>query len=150
MRVLVIGNGGREHAICWKLAQSPKLTKLFAAPGNAGMAEIAEIVDIGAKDQEGLLKFCKAQSIELVIVGPEAPLAEGIVDKFTKEGVKIFGPTRFAAQLEGSKVFSKELMRKLAIPTGDFEVFSSADKAMDYVAKKGVPIVVKVDGLAGG
>src|SRR3989338_921662 len=150
MKVLVIGSGGREHAICWKLSQSPKLTKLYAAPGNAGMEDVAQIVDIPPKDQEGLLKFCKKEAIDLVVVGPEAPLVEGIVDRFQKEGVKIFGPTAFAARLEGSKVFSKELMKKLGIPTGEFEVFSSADKAMNYVAQKGIPIVVKVDGLAGG
>jgi phosphoribosylamine--glycine ligase len=150
MKVLVIGSGGREHAICWKLSQSPKLTKLYAAPGNAGMEDVAQLVDIPLKDQEGLLKFCKKEGIGLVVVGPEAPLTEGIVDRFTKEGIKIFGPTKFCAQLEGSKVFSKEMMRKLSIPTAEFEVFTSADKAMDYVAKKGVPIVIKVDGLAGG
>jgi len=150
MKVLVVGSGGREHAICWKLAQSPKLKKLYAAPGNAGMAEIAELVDISAKDQENLLKFCKTESIDLVVVGPEAPLVEGIVDRFEKEGIRIFGPTRFAAQLEGSKAFAKEMMKKLSIPTAEFEVFTAADKAMDYVAKKGVPIVIKVDGLAGG
>lgn len=150
MKVLVIGNGGREHAMCWKLAQSPKLTKLFVAPGNAGMEEMAHIVDIAAKDQESLLKFCKRESIELVVVGPEAPLTEGIVDRFEKEGIKTFGPSRFAAQLEGSKAFTKEMMKKLAIPTAEFEVFTAADKAMDYIARKGVPIVIKVDGLAGG
>ena len=150
MKVVVIGNGGREHAICWKIAQSPKLTKLYAAPGNAGIAEVAEIVDIAPKDQESLLKFCKREAIDLVIVGPEAPLVEGIVDRFEKEGIKIFGPSKFAAQLEGSKAFSKEMMRKLHVPTAEFEVFTSADKAMDYVAQKGVPIVIKVDGLAGG
>jgi len=150
VKVLVIGSGGREHAICWKLSQSPKLTKLYVAPGNAGMEEVAELVDIAAKDQENLLQFCKRTAIELVVVGPEAPLAEGIVDRFTKEGIKIFGPNKFAAQLESSKVFSKQLMKKLSIPTGDFEVFDNADKAMDYVVKKGVPIVIKVDGLAGG
>ena len=150
MKVLVIGSGGREHAICWKIAQSPKLTKLYAAPGNAGIEEIAQTVDIAAKDQEGLLKFCKREGMNLIVVGPEAPLAEGIVDRFRGEGLKIFGPTKFAAQLEGSKVFAKEMMKKLSIPTGEFEVFSSPEKAMDYVAKKGVPIVIKVDGLAGG
>ncbi len=150
MKVLVIGSGGREHAICWKLAQSPLLKKLYAAPGNAGIEEIAQLVDISAKDQENLLKFCKKEAINLVVVGPEAPLAEGIVDRFRKEGIKIFGPSKFAAQLEGSKVFAKEMMKKLSIPTGEFEVFTSPEKAMDYVAKKGVPIVIKVDGLAGG
>ncbi len=150
MKVLVIGSGGREHAICWKLSQSPKLTKLYAAPGNAGMAEIAEIVDIPAKDQESLLKFVKKEAIDLVVVGPEAPLVDGIVDKFEKEGIKIFGPTKFGAQLEGSKVFSKEMMKKLDIPTADFEVFSDAEGAMNCIARHGVPIVIKVDGLAGG
>ncbi len=150
MKVLVIGNGGREHAICWKLSQSPKLTKLYAAPGNAGIAEVAQLVDIPAKDQEALLKFVKKEEIGLVVVGPEAPLVDGIVDRFEKEGVKIFGPSQYCAQLEGSKVFSKEMMKKLGIPTADFEVFSSAEKAMDHVAKQGVPIVIKVDGLAGG
>ncbi len=150
MRILVIGNGGREHAMCWKIAQSPKLTKLYAAPGNAGMEEMATLVDIPAKDIEALLKFAKAEKIDLVIVGPEAPLTEGIVDRFKAEGIKIFGPSKYAAQLEGSKAFSKNMMKKLGIPTGEFEVFTDAEKAMDYVAKKGVPIVVKVDGLAGG
>ncbi len=150
MKVLVIGSGGREHAICWKLSQSPKLTKLYAAPGNAGIEEVAQLVDIPAKDQEGLLKYCKKEGINLVVVGPEAPLTEGIVDRLRGEGIKIFGPTKFAAQLEGSKVFAKEMMKKLSIPTGEFEVFTSAEKAMDYVAKKGIPIVIKVDGLAGG
>lgn len=150
MKVLVIGSGGREHTICWKISQSPKLTKLYAAPGNGGMEEVAEIVDIPAKDVEGLLKFSKEKTIDLVIVGPEVPLVEGIVDRFEKEGIKIFGPNKHGAQLEGSKAFSKNLMRKLNIPTGEFEVFDNAEKAMNYVAKKGVPIVVKVDGLAGG
>lgn len=150
MKVLIIGSGGREHAMAWKISQSPKLTKLYAAPGNAGIADVAEIVDIAAKDQENLLKFAKREAIDLVVVGPEAPLVDGIVDRFQKEGLRIFGPTKYAAQLEGSKVFAKEIMRKLGIPTGDFEVFDSAERAMDYVAKKGVPIVVKVDGLAGG
>ena len=150
MKVLLIGNGGREHAIAWKLSLSPKLKKLYIAPGNAGTAEIGENVDIPAKDQEGLLKFCKQQGIDFVVVGPEAPLVDGIVDRFQKEGIRIFGPNKYGAQLEGSKVFSKNLMRKLSIPTGEFEVFESPDKAMDYIAKKGVPIVVKVDGLAGG
>lgn len=150
MKVLVIGNGGREHAVAWKISQSKKLTKLYAAPGNAGIAEVAEIVDIPAKDQERLLQFCKAEGIELVVVGPEAPLVDGIVDRFQKEKIKIFGPSKYGAQLEGSKAFAKDMMKKLNVPTGDFEVFTDAEKAMDYVAKKGVPIVIKVDGLAGG
>jgi phosphoribosylamine---glycine ligase len=150
MKVLVLGSGGREHAICWKLSQSPKLTQLYAAPGNVGIEEVAKLVDIPAKDQENLLKFCKKEGIDLVVVGPEAPLVEGIVDRFQKEGIKIFGPSKYCSQLEGSKAFSKEMMKKLAIPTGEFDVFTDAEKAMDYVAKKGVPIVIKVDGLAGG
>lgn len=150
MKVLLIGNGGREHAMAWKLSQSPKLTKLYAAPGNSGIAEIAELVDIPIKDQDALLKFCKKEAIDFVVVGPEAPLVDGIVDRFRAEGIKIFGPDRYGAQLEGSKVFSKELMKRINIPTADFEVFDSPEKAMDYVAKKGVPIVIKVDGLAGG
>jgi phosphoribosylamine---glycine ligase len=150
MKVLLIGNGGREHAIAWKLSLSPKLTKLYVAPGNAGMTDIAECVDISPKDIDGLLKFAKKTTIDLVVVGPEAPLVEGIVDRFQKEGIKIFGPTQFGAQLEGSKVFSKQMMKKIGIPTGEFEIFDSAEKAKDYVAKMGVPIVVKVDGLAGG
>jgi phosphoribosylamine---glycine ligase len=150
MKVLVLGSGGREHAICWKLSLSPNLTKLYAAPGNAGMEEYATLVDIQVKDQDGLLKFCKKEGVGFVVVGPEAPLTEGIVDRFRNEGIKIFGPTKFCAQLEGSKAFSKEMMKKLGIPTGEFEVFTDAEKAKDYVAKKGVPIVIKVDGLAGG
>ncbi len=150
MRVLLIGNGGREHAMAWKLSQSPKLTKLYVAPGNAGMEEIAQIVDIAVKDQEALLKFCKREAIDLVVVGPEAPLVDGIVDRFQKEGIKIFGPSKFAAQLEGSKAFAKEMIKKLSVPTAEFEIFTSAEKAMDYIAQKGVPIVIKVDGLAGG
>jgi len=150
VNVLVIGSGGREHAIAWKLSLSPKLTKLYVAPGNAGMTDVAECVDIAAKDQDALLRFCREKAVDLVVVGPEAPLTEGIVDRFTKEGIKIFGPSQAAARLEGSKAFSKELMKRLSIPTGESETFESAEKAMDYVAKKGVPIVIKVDGLAGG
>ena len=150
MKVLVVGSGGREHAMAWKLSQSKKITNLFVAPGNAGTAGIATNVDIAAKDIDGLLKFSKKEGIGLVVVGPEGPLVDGIVDRFTKEGIKIFGPDAYGAQLEGSKVFSKNLMRRLAIPTAEFEVFSDASKAMDYVAAKGIPIVIKVDGLAGG
>jgi len=150
VKVLLLGSGGREHAIAWKLSLSPRLKKLYAAPGNAGISEIAECVDLSPKDQEGLLRFCKAQGIDFVVVGPEAPLVDGIVDRFKKEGVRIFGPTQYGAQLEGSKVFSKDIMRRLGVPTGEFEVFDSAEKAKDYVAKKGVPVVIKVDGLAGG
>jgi len=150
MKVLLIGSGGREHAIAWKLSLSPKLKKLFVAPGNAGTDELGENVEIQPKDQDGIVKFCQRESIDLVVVGPEAPLVDGLVDRLKKEGIRVFGPSQFAAQLEGSKVFAKEVMRKLSIPTGEFEVFEDPERAMDYVAKKGVPIVVKVDGLAGG
>lgn len=150
MKVLVIGNGGREHAIAWKISQSPKLKKLYVAPGNAGTAEIAENVDIAAKDQDGIVKFCKKEAIDLVVVGPEQPLVEGLVDRLEKEGIRAFGPSKYGAQLEGSKAFAKEMMQKLGIPTAEFQTFTNAEQAMDYVAKKGTPIVVKVDGLAGG
>lgn len=150
MKVLIIGNGGREHAIAWKIAQSPKLKKLYVAPGNAGTEEIALNVDISANDQEAIVKFCKREAIDLVVVGPELPLVEGLVDRLASEGIRAFGPSKYGAQLEGSKAFSKQMMQKLSIPTAEFQVFTNADQAMDYVAKKGTPIVVKVDGLAGG
>ena len=150
MKVLVIGQGGREHAMVWKIKQSPKVKKIFCAPGNAGTARIAECVAIPSNDIDGLLKFAKKEKIDLTVVGPEGPLVQGIVDRFREAGLKIFGPDRFAAQLEGSKVFSKNLMQKLNIPTADSRVFDQPDAAMDYIAKHPMPLVVKVDGLAGG
>ena len=150
MKVLVVGQGGREHALLWKIRQSESVTKLYSAPGNGGTDSIAENVPIKADDIEGLKSFCKKEKIDLTLVGPEAPLALGIADIFKKEGLRIFGPTKQAAQLEASKIFTKELCRNENIPTADFEIFSSAERAKDYVKSKGAPIVVKADGLAAG
>lgn len=152
-KVLVIGQGGREHALVWKLAQSPKIEKLYAAPGNPGIAELAECIDIQATDVEKLFAFAKEQNIDLTVVGPEAPLMEGIVDRFQAAGMKIFGPTAAAARLEGSKVFTKQLLKKYNIPTADYEAFDDMEIALNYVRKytdQGKPVVVKADGLAAG
>lgn len=150
MRILVIGSGGREHALCWKITQSSKCDKLYCAPGNGGISEIAELVGIKADDIERLLKFAKEKQIGLTVVGPEVPLVAGIVDRFEKEGLKIFGPRQNCALLEGSKVFAKELMRKALVPTADFKVFDSYDNALKYLEEKTPPIVVKADGLCAG
>ncbi len=150
MRVLVIGSGGREHTLAWKILQSKKVDKLFCAPGNGGMKEIAELVNIKVDDINGLLKFAKEKKIDLTVVGPEVSLVKGIVDRFTQEGLRIFGPIKELAMLEGSKVFSKNMMKKFNLPTADFEVFDNPDKAKGYLKKKGTPIVVKADGLAAG
>ena len=150
MRILVIGSGGREHAICWKIAQSPKCKKLYCAPGNGGISEIAEPVDIKTDDIEGLLNFTKEKKIDLTVVGPEGPLVAGIVDRFEKEGLKIFGPRKNCALLEGSKVYAKELMKKTGVPTADFKVFDSYDNALKYLDEKTPPVVVKADGLCAG
>jgi len=150
MRILVVGSGGREHALCWKIAQSPKCEKLYAAPGNGGMSECAQVVDIGADDIEGLLRFAKDKKIDLAIVGPEAPLVKGIVDIFEKEGLRIFGPSKDLALLEGSKVFAKELMKRLNVPTADFRIFEKYEEAVKYLDTKTTPIVVKADGLCAG
>jgi len=150
MKVLVVGSGGREHAICWKIAQSKKVDELYCAPGNGGIARIATLVDIGSDDIEGLLKFAKSKDIGLTVVGPEAPLVKGIVDVFEKGGLRIFGPGRRASMLEGSKIFAKEMMKKWNIPTADFKVFDDYKKARDYVEEKELPLVIKADGLAAG
>jgi phosphoribosylamine--glycine ligase len=150
MKILVVGSGGREHALVWKIAQSPKVKRLYAAPGNAGIGELAECVDIKAEDIEGLTRFAKDNKIDLTVVGPEAPLVAGIVDIFQKEGLKVFGPTQKAAQLEASKVFAKELMAKYNVPTADFKIFDNASEAKKYIEKIGAPCVVKADGLAQG
>jgi phosphoribosylamine--glycine ligase len=150
MKVLVVGGGGREHAIVWKLAQSRRVDKIFCTPGNAGIAELAECVDIKATDFAGLLDLVKYEWIDLTIVGPEDPLAKGICDAFRKGGRKIFGPGGEAARLEASKSFSKDFMRRYGIPTADYKVFNSYIHAEDYVRLKGAPIVVKADGLAAG
>jgi phosphoribosylamine---glycine ligase len=150
MRVLVIGGGGREHSLVWKLAQSSRVDRIFAAPGNAGIAELAECVEISASEIRRLLEFAQKEAIDLTVVGPELPLTLGIVDEFTAHGLRVFGPTREAAALEGSKVFSKRLMRKHKIPTGFFQSFYRSDDARRYITDVGAPIVVKADGLAAG
>ena len=150
MKVLVVGGGGREHALVWKVAQSPRVKRIFAAPGNAGIANLAECVPIKAEDIKGLLEFARSRAVDLTLVGPEGPLSLGIVDEFTKTGLRIFGPSGKAAIIEGSKRFSKDLMKKYDIPTADYAVFTDQARAEAYVREKGAPIVVKADGLAAG
>jgi len=150
MNVLVIGGGGREHALVWKLSKSPIVDKIYCAPGNGGIASEATCVAIDVLDFVGLVEFAKKNSIGLTIVGPEVPLTEGIVDIFEKEGLAIFGPSKVAAELEGSKAFAKDFMKKYNIPTAEYETFVDAHKAKEYIKKLGVPCVVKADGLAAG
>ncbi|MBM7624334.1 phosphoribosylamine--glycine ligase [Sporohalobacter salinus] len=150
MKTLVIGSGGREHTLVWKLNQSPKVDKIFAAPGNAGTAQLAKNIDIDDKNVEGLVEFAQKENIDLTFVGPEAPLVAGIVDRFNEEGLKVFGPNKEAAKLEGSKVFSKNLMAKYDIPTAKYDTFTDPEKAITYIKEVGVPIVVKAEGLAAG
>jgi phosphoribosylamine--glycine ligase len=150
MRVLVVGSGGREHALCWAIAASPLCDKLYCAPGNAGIAAEAECVPIGAEEVEKLVAFAKTQRIDFVVVGPEAPLVLGLVDKLEAAGIKAFGPSARAAALEGSKAFMKELCAKYGIPTAAFKRFTDAGAAKDHVRKHGAPIVIKADGLAAG
>ncbi len=150
MRILVVGSGGREHALVWKIAQSKLADKIFCVPGNGGIAQQAECIDIKADDVPRLLEFARREKIDLTVVGPEAALAAGIVDEFGKYGLKIFGPSKLAAQLEASKVFAKQLMAKYKVPTADFKVFDNATEAKKYIEEKGAPCVVKADGLAAG
>ncbi len=150
MKVLVVGGGGREHALVWKVSQSPKVTKIYAAPGNAGIAQLAECVPIKAEDIPGLLAFATSKKIDLTIVGPEGPLSMGIVDVFQKAGLRVFGPSGKAARIEASKQFSKDLMKKYHSPTAEYGVFTDKAQAAAYVREKGAPIVVKADGLAAG
>lgn len=150
MKVLVIGSGGREHALVWKLRQSPKVEKMYCAPGNAGIAQIAECVNIKAEDLDGLLAFALKQKIDLTVVGPEVPLTMGIVDKFQENGLKIFGPSGKAAEIEGSKTFAKDLMAKYHIPTAKYGAFTDAIQAKAFLDEVGLPCVVKADGLAAG
>jgi phosphoribosylamine--glycine ligase len=150
MRVLVVGQGAREHALCWKLKQSPIVHELYAAPGNAGISAVADCVPIGVADIIELADFAEQLKMDLTIVGPELPLTLGIVDEFQKRGLAIFGPTRLAAELEGSKVFSKEFMRKYGIPTADAAACNSIDEAKAALKKMGYPAVLKIDGLAAG
>jgi phosphoribosylamine---glycine ligase len=150
MQVLVIGGGGREHALVWKTKQSPRVKKIFCAPGNAGTAEIAENIPIAADDIKGLLEFALQKKIELTVVGPEQPLVKGIVDQFEEKGLRIFGPNERAAELEGSKSFSKDIMKKYGLPTAEYKTFNSADIAKQYIEIMNCPLVVKADGLAAG
>jgi phosphoribosylamine--glycine ligase len=150
MNILLLGSGGREHALAWKMAASPLADRLYCAPGNAGIAQEAELVPLELGDHAAVVAFCKASKIDFVVVGPEAPLCAGIVDDLEEAGIKTFGPSKMAAQLEGSKGFTKDLCRANNIPTAAYERFTSAEPAKDYVRKQGVPIVVKADGLAAG
>jgi phosphoribosylamine--glycine ligase len=150
LKVLVVGGGAREHALCWKLSQSPRVIKLYCAPGNAGTAQVAESVAIGANEIDKLKDFVEHQGIDLTVVGPEVPLIAGIVDAFEARGLRIFGPSREPALLEGSKVYAKRLMQQAGIPTAAFDVFESADAALAYLQTARYPLVVKADGEAAG
>jgi len=150
MKILVVGSGGREHAICWKIAQSKKVEKLYCAPGNAGIAEYAECVNIGAMELEKLADFAEEKQIDLTVIGMDDPLVAGVVDVFEARGLKVFGPRKNAAILEGSKAFSKDLMKKYSIPTAGYEVFNSSEAALAYLETAKLPIVLKADGLALG
>ena len=150
MNVLVIGRGGREHALAWKFAQSEKVEKVYVAPGNEGMRDVATPVDIDENDFDALVLFAKENKVELTFVGPEIPLMNGIVDRFKEEGLRVFGPNKAAAVIEGSKAFTKELMKKYNIPTAAYETFTDYEEAVQYIQKVGAPIVIKADGLAAG
>lgn len=150
MKILLVGNGGREHALAWKIAQSPKCETLYCAPGNAGIEQVAECVNISAENVDELTKFAIDKNIDFVIVGPEAPLVLGLADKLRANGIKTFGPSEKAAQLEGSKGFMKDIARKYNIPTAAYERFTKLEPAIEFIKKQGAPIVVKTDGLAAG
>jgi len=150
MNVLILGSGGREHALAWKIAASPLADKIYCAPGNAGIAQEAECVALDLADHKAVIAFCRANTIDFVVVGPEVPLVAGIADDLEAAGIKTFGPSKWAARLEGSKGFTKDLCKTNKIPTAAYERFKSATPAKDYVRKKGAPIVVKADGLAAG
>jgi phosphoribosylamine--glycine ligase len=150
MKILVVGGGGREHALVWKIAQSKGVDKIYCAPGNPGIAEHAELVPIAVDDIDALYEFAHSKQIDLTVVGPELPLTLGIADKFRAGGLDVFGPSKAAAQLEGSKGFSKDIMQKYSIPTAAYASFTQRDAAVEYIRAQGAPIVVKADGLAAG
>ncbi|HHY73733.1 MAG TPA: phosphoribosylamine--glycine ligase [Bacillus bacterium] len=150
MKILVVGRGGREHALAWKFAQSPNVEKVFVAPGNDGMTDVAELVAVDESNHDALVKFAKDEGITLTFVGPEAPLSEGIVNRFEEAGLRAFGPRKEAAIIEGSKSFAKDLMKKYNIPTAKYETFHSYEEAKAYIEAEGAPIVIKADGLAAG
>jgi len=150
MKVLVIGSGGREHTLIWKIAQNPKVSQIYCAPGNAGISQLAQCIDINADNIEELVDFAKKKKIDLTVVGPELPLSKGIVNEFNRRGLKIFGPSQEATEIESSKVFSKCLMKKYNIPTANYEVFGNSKKALNYIKQQTFPLVIKADGLAAG
>ena len=150
MKVCVIGNGGREHALAWRLSISPSVTKVYAIPGSAAMSDCAELVGIDWQQSDHLITFLKDNQVDLVVVGPEAPLVAGLADTLNKAGIPVFGPSKAAAQIEGSKVFAKDLMKKYNIPTAAYGVFHKVDEAKEFISQTGAPIVVKADGLAAG
>ncbi|MBC8240179.1 MAG: phosphoribosylamine--glycine ligase, partial [Alphaproteobacteria bacterium] len=150
MHVLIIGAGGREHALCWGVARSPQATRLSCAPGNGGIAQLAECIDIAADDFDGIVDYCLTEAVDFVVVGPEGPLVDGLVDRLDEENILAFGPSAKAAILEGSKVFTKNLCKRHNIPTAAFERFSDIEDARAYIQDRGAPIVVKADGLAAG
>ena len=150
MKALIVGGGGREHALAWAVHRSPQVTEVFCAPGNGGTARAGSNVPVAASDTDGLLRFVRERGVDLTVVGPEAPLVDGIVDEFEREGLRCFGPRKAAAQLEGSKVFAKEFMARHGVPTADFRVFDDPNAAKSHVAERATPMVVKADGLAAG
>jgi phosphoribosylamine---glycine ligase len=150
MKVLVIGGGGREHALVWKISQSSRVKKIYCAPGNAGIAQLAQCLSISAEDVKGLTAWAEKERVDLTVVGPEAPLTLGIVEAFKEKEMRIFGPSQKAAEIEGSKAFAKDLMKKYGIPTGDSQTFTDHESAVKYAKRKGAPLVVKADGLAAG
>lgn len=150
MKLLVIGSGGREHALAWRLAQSPKVNTVYVAPGNAGTATEPKLLNLAVTDHQQLIAFCREQQIAFTVVGPEAPLAAGIVDDFTAAGLAVFGPSQYCAQLESSKDFAKAFMARTGIPTAAYQTFTDAEAAHQYISQKGAPIVIKADGLAAG
>ena len=150
MKVLVVGSGGREHALCWAIAKSPRCTKLYCAPGNPGIAAVAECVDVAVEDLDGLVAFARDRAVDFVVVGPEGPLVAGLADPLIEAGIAVFGPSRAAAEIEGSKVFMKDLCAKYGIPTAEYARFDEPDAAKEYIRAHGAPIVVKASGLAAG
>ena len=150
MKVLVIGGGGREHTLAWKIAQSPKVSQIYCAPGNAGISQLARCINIDADNIDKLVDFVRKEKIDLTVVGPELPLSKGIVNEFNKRGLRIFGPSKEATEIESSKVFSKYLMKKYNIPTANYEVFQNSENAFDYIKQQTFPLVIKADGLAAG
>jgi phosphoribosylamine--glycine ligase len=150
MKILVVGSGGREHALVWKLKASPLVKKIYVAPGNSGISLMADCVDIKVNDLEALADFAAEKNIDLTVVGPELPLTHGIVDLFVEKGLRIFGPTKKASEIEGSKAFAKEFMRKNHIPTASFRIFEEKDEALDFVRTAAYPVFIKASGLAAG